>query len=32
VTGGKPFAVLLRPISGVNAINPLVDIQQTLVY
>jgi hypothetical protein len=24
VTGGKPIAVLLQPISGVSAINPLV--------
>jgi hypothetical protein len=24
VTGGKPIAVLLQSISGVNAINPLV--------
>jgi hypothetical protein len=24
VTGGKPIAVLLHPISGVSAINPLV--------
>jgi hypothetical protein len=24
VTGGKPIAILLQPISGVNAINPLV--------
>jgi hypothetical protein len=24
VTGGKPIAVLLQAISGVNAINPLV--------
>jgi hypothetical protein len=23
VTGGKPIAVLLQPISGVSAINPL---------
>jgi hypothetical protein len=30
VTGGKPIAVLLQPISGVSAINPVVafyDIQ-----
>jgi hypothetical protein len=24
VTGGKPIAILLQSISGVNAINPLV--------
>jgi hypothetical protein len=24
VTGGKPIAVLLQPISGVSAINPIV--------
>jgi hypothetical protein len=24
VTGGKPIAVLLQPISGVSVINPLV--------
>jgi hypothetical protein len=24
VTGGKPIAVLLQPISGTSAINPLV--------
>jgi hypothetical protein len=24
VTGGKPIAVLLQPISGVSAVNPLV--------
>jgi hypothetical protein len=24
LTGGKPIAVLLQPISGVSAINPLV--------
>jgi hypothetical protein len=24
VTGGKPIAVLLQPISGLSAINPLV--------
>jgi hypothetical protein len=24
VTGGKPIIVLLQPISGVSAINPLV--------
>jgi hypothetical protein len=24
VTGGKPIAVVLQPISGVSAINPLV--------
>jgi hypothetical protein len=24
VTGGKPIAALLQPISGVSAINPLV--------
>jgi hypothetical protein len=24
VTGGKPIAVLLKPISGVSSINPLV--------
>jgi hypothetical protein len=24
VTGGKPIAVLLQPISGLGAINPLV--------
>jgi hypothetical protein len=24
VTGGKPIAVLLQPISGVSAINPLI--------
>jgi hypothetical protein len=24
VTGGKPIAVLLQPISGISAINPLV--------
>jgi hypothetical protein len=25
VTGGKPIAVLLQPISGVSAINPLIE-------
>jgi hypothetical protein len=24
VTGGKPMSVLLQPVSGVSAINPLV--------
>jgi hypothetical protein len=24
VTGGKPIAILLQPLSGVSAINPLV--------
>jgi hypothetical protein len=30
VTGGKPIAVLLQSISGVNAINPLVALTTSM--
>jgi hypothetical protein len=30
VTGGKPIVVLLQPVSGVSAINPLVAFNDIL--